>query len=231
MKLYRRDSIGKPGQPADINSAITILSAGNVVTVQKISEVFNHASLTSQITDEIDTTVRYTEESLRECANLNRLGDTDWRLVYGLPLSLRQQREIIGTEPKSQTCFFYEIDWWLGEAENSWANSKPVAGYYLIDFKGRFNKHPTNWENQGLRISRMGGAYTRADERVYLQALISMFKPGGKRLYAYHWGRIKDSKGYRVSVGIFGSGGLLVGNENPESFNGLDACVALKFQF
>src|SRR5690606_11996359 len=113
------------------------------------------------------------------------------------PLSLREQRDIIGVNTDSQP-YFFKNDWWLGEAEDTWAKSQPEAGYYLIDFKGRFKS--SNWNDQNARIADMGAQFERADERVFAQALVSIFKTHGERLHTgtVHWGRIEDSDGDRV---------------------------------
>lgn len=215
--------------PLDIDGVITILGADKVVTAQQAYEAFNRAYLADQAVEAISHSIRYTEETLRECAVLNRSGQSDWRMVYALPLSLRQQREVIGVDRESQPCF-YNNDWWLGEAEDAWAKSQPEAGYYLIDMKGRFNR--TNWNDQNTRIAEMGEQYERADERVFAQALVSIFKTHGERLHSgtYHWGRIEDSDGYRVCVGFFAAGGLHVSFHPSLRRDPLYVCVSRKFQ-
>lgn len=216
--------------PLDIDGAITILGESKVVTAQQAYKAFGRTYLADQATEAVSHSIRYTEETLRECAVLNRSGQADWRLVYGLPFSLRQQREVIGVDTSNQPCF-YSNDWWLGDKEDAWAKSQPEAGYYLIDFKGRFNR--TNWNDQNVRISEMGDAYEIADERVFSQALISIFKTHEERLHTgtYHWGRIEDSVGDRVFVGGFDYGGLRVYGVRPSGDGGdLCVCVARKFQ-
>lgn len=215
--------------PLDIDGVITILGAEKVVTMQQASDAFNFASLAAVAKGEVAIMIRYTEETLRECAVLNRSGQADWRMIYALPLSLRQQREVIGVDKANQPCF-YDNDWWLNDKEDAWAKFQPEAGYVLIDFKGRFNR--TNWNDQNSRISEMGEQYERADERVFAQALVSIFKTHEERLHlgTYHWGRIEDSGGDRVFVGRFASDGLLVYNDHPFlGDGGLFVCVARKF--
>jgi hypothetical protein len=77
---------------------------------------------------------------------------------------LRQQRKIIGVDLDSQPRFG-DHTWWLNKADDPWAKSQPEAGYYLVDFRGRFNR--TNWNDQNSRITEMGEQYERADERVF----------------------------------------------------------------
>jgi len=214
----------------DIDDVVTILGADKVVTMQQAVGAFNFESLAAAAKGEVDTSIRYNMETLRECAVLNRYNQRDWRMVYGLPLSLREQRENGGTDRENQS-FFYDSDWWLGDKEDGRAKSQPEAGYYLIDFKRRFEG--TNWNDQNTRITEMGDAYERADVRVFAQALISIFKTHGERLHSgtYHGGRIKDSDGYLV-VGFFDSDGISVHSFRPSGVAVyLVVCVARKFDF
>jgi hypothetical protein len=174
--------------------------------------------------------IRYFEDTFRKCAEMNQSGQSDYYLIYQLPLSFREQRDIIGVDRNVQPCFFPN-EWWLGDKyEDGWAKSPPEAGYVLIDMKGRFNN--TSWSDQNIRIAQMGEQYKRADERVFTQALISIFKTYGQRLHTwtYHWGRIKESEGYRVFVGGFDHSGLNVNNSHPScGDDNLFACVSRKF--
>lgn len=210
----------------DLRTSIAVLGDTKVITRDQAHIAFNQPESNDQVM------IRYFEDTVRKCAVMNRKG-ADWRLLYGLPLSFRDQHDIIGVDRDNQPCFndAYE-DWWLSDKEAVWAKSQPEAGYVLIDMKGRFNR--TNWNDQNTRISEMGDAYERADERVLSQALISTFKTHGQRLHevTYHWGRIEDSDGFRVCVGGFSSGGLGVNDVRPSGgFGGLFACVSHKFDF
>jgi hypothetical protein len=217
----------------DIDHVIAILDAGKVVTYEQACEAFGR--------DKNDfPVIRYTEETLRECATQNHSGQADWRFVYVHSLSLREQRKFIGTNLQNQPCFhndsmFFGGDWWVGpdwyDPENKWATSQPEAGYYLIDMQGRFNS--TNWHDQDVLISKMGDVYERADERVLSQALISIFKIYGERLHTgtYHWGWMEDSGGFRVWVGYFVADGLHIGHMHPDDVSEhLFVCVVRKFQ-
>ncbi|MBX4186729.1 MAG: hypothetical protein KW802_00490 [Candidatus Doudnabacteria bacterium] len=213
----------------DISEAVAILSESKVVTAQQACEAFDRAYL-AKASHAFSHSIPYSRDIILECGVLNRAGKADWRLVYALPFSLRQQREIVGVDRNNQH-YIYGNDWWLNDKEDAWATSQPEAGYYLIDFKGRFNR--TNWNDQNVRISEMGDAYERADERVFAQSLISIFKTHDERLHegTYHWGRMEASDGSRVFVGDFDSGGLLVGHARPsDDDDRLFVGVARKFQ-
>lgn len=210
-----------------ITDAMAILGSKKVITAVQAHQTFR---ITLSLPHNPVWT-RYTEQTLRECAVLNKSGQSDWRLVYGLPLSLREQRKIIGTDTNIKPCF-YSNDWWMDEKEDTWAKSTPTAGYYLIDFKGRFNNN--TWLGQENQIAQLGDAFERTDERVFTQALIALNKILDPRLYAEtnHWGRIEDSVGHRITVGnvypgCFGFFSEPVLNYTDRMF----VCVSRKFDF
>ena len=214
--------------PLNIDGVIGILGENKVITAQQAYTAFKRTFVADQAVDAVRHLIRYSEETLRECAVLNRFGDRDWRLVYGIPFSLRQQREIVGVDMTNQPCF-YDNDWWLDERQEEWATSQPTAGYYLIDFKCRFEH--THWLDQENRIFEMGDVYERADERVFSQALISIFQTHNERLHerTYHWGRMETVDRVRVFVGHFGSTGIEVtGGSTTSDNNG--CCIARKFE-
>lgn len=214
----------------DLRTSIAVLGETKVITRDQAHTAFNQPESNDHVM------IRYFEDSVRKCAEMNAMGQ-DFRLVYGLPLSFREQRQIIGVNPNRQPCFNSDDHWWLGYKEDAWAKSQPEAGYYLIDFKGQFNR--TNWNDQNDRIIEMGEQYERADERVFSQSLISIFKTHGQRLHkeTCHWGLLEDSKGYRVCAGFFGFYGLWVVSGHPSRASdsiGRDSllvCVSLKFDF
>ena len=202
--------------------AIELLGAGKVVSCEQ------HCTAFGQEVPHGTLVVCPTLEQLQQAAEENKSGNTDWRVVYVSALSFPQQRQIVGTDSDNQPCF-YDQDWYLEDSEKAWANGKPEAGYYLVDFKGRWNS--TNWQGQEDKITALGEDYERADERVFSQGLLSIFKISGQRLFEndYHWGRTLGSDGDRVFVGLFDSGGLVVGHVHPSrSYSILWVCVARK---
>lgn len=216
-----------PQEQIDLERAIGILGSDRVVTAEQACAAFN------QPVPEGDIPIRYYSETLYAAAQQNSQGFTDWRLVYIMPLSIREQRDIIGDSDQPR---FYDQDWYQNKSEDGWANDKPVEGYQLIDFKGRFGE--TKWADQDTEIAKLGSIYERADEFAVSQAVISNFKASGdkeERLLedVYHWGRREGSDGYRVHVGDFDSDGLGVSCGNPswDDVGRLVVCVGRKFDY
>ncbi len=177
--------------------------------------------------------IRYSEATLRECAEQNRSAGTDWRLVYVFGLSFREQRQMKGIDIKRQPCF-YGLDWndwWLKKEEDEWATPKPEPGYYLIDFNGRWGE--TSWNDQETEIRKLGSDYERTHEAVVSESILSIYQTTQERLLEnwYHWGRNLDSCGLRVSVGGFVHVGLSVRGFRPGWAGGgwLRVCVSRKF--
>lgn len=180
--------------------AISILGKKQVVTAEQASRAWGN-----QVSQNV--VIPYSEEDLRLAAKQNRTGKTKWHLVYCNGLSLREQREIIGTDQSHQPCF-YNNDWWLNEKEDKWAKLSPSSDYYLLDFQGRFANQ--TWQEQEKAINKLGGE--RANEAVVAEAVFSIFKTYNKRLSEdwYHWGSFLTSDGYRVHVGLFDYNGFNV---------------------
>jgi len=214
--------------PLGIVDALIALGDRRLVTYEQVCEAFGR--------DKGDAVppIRYTKETLGKCAVLNRSSRAGWRMVYALPLSFREQRDITGVDCQNLP-YFDDTDgndWWLDSMEDEWAKSQPEAGYYLIDFRGRFNR--TSWNEQNERIAKMGGQFERADERVFSQALVSIFKTHKEQLClgTRHWGRIADTFGYRVSVGFSTLGGLRIDGNHPfYSDDDRFVCISRKWDF
>lgn len=204
--------------------AVNILGSGKVLTAEQ-------AAKAQQMPVPQNVTIRYTKETLRECAKANAENGTDWRLVYLFGFSLRNERQKFGINTKSQPCFHKDSTWWLEKSEDAWATEKPDSGYYLIDFMGRFSR--TSWINQEAAIEKLGNEFERANERAVAEAIISIFQTTGERLLEdwWHWGRSLDSDGGRVDVS-FPPAGLSVSDNRPDwgDNDWLRVCVARKFQ-
>lgn len=203
---------------------VNIFGAGKVLTAEQASRAWNMPVPPS-------TRIRYTEARLRQCAEENRTRGTDWRLAYATGFSLREQREKVGADKACQPCY-YANTWWLDSKEDEWANEKPEAGYYLIDFNGRWGS--TSWQKQGEEITKLGPEFERAHEAVVSEFALSFFKVTGERLLEtwWHWGRALSSGGYRVVVGHFDADGGDVYHCHPvwDDFSNLRVCLSLKFQ-
>ncbi|MBI5765742.1 hypothetical protein HZA71_00765, partial [Candidatus Falkowbacteria bacterium] len=107
--------------------AIEILGPNNVITADAEARAWNREVVMS------DAPVRYTEATLLQAAEENKTGQADWRLVFVGENSLRNMREIIGTDRKKQPCFHKDSTWWLGVSEDAWAAKQSQVGYYLVD--------------------------------------------------------------------------------------------------
>lgn len=155
-----------------------------------------------------DIPVRYSEKTLRQCAEENKLGIADWRIIYYLGQSLREQREKRSIDQKCQPCF-YSNDWWLKSEEDNWATKKMEAGYYLINFVGQCSN--MTWDQQETEIAKLGDKYERCHEAIFSEAILTIFMVNnGERIAEkwYHWGVSVASIGILVCVGILGAGGL-----------------------
>lgn len=184
-----------------------------------------------------NTQLRYSEQTIQECIEDNQRNGADWRLIYALGLSLREQRNIQGTDTDNQPCF-YDNGWWLdGEKQNCekksipyWAAQSAEPGYYLLNFNGQFGDKI--WQKQNELIAQLGPNFTRAPETIVAEACLSTFLLTNERLLKnwYHWGSFLGSGRGRVGVGEFGSGGFGVRSVSPiysDSF--LRVVLARKF--
>lgn len=205
-----------------IDKAISIIGVNRVITAAQARKVFNLDDDTPSL---FETSVSYTEETLSECATENERKEARWRLVYTLPLSFREQYDRIGTDKDRRGELYFSAPtdyivghcWWLGESEASWVGSKPLAGYHLIDMQGVLQSR-TNWHQKTDAIALLGEQFECVDERVFLQALASLFKihPGEwAHVSRWHWGRLETSSGERVYVGLNGDGQLTVNSSDP----------------
>lgn len=164
---------------------------------------------------------------IRKCAEQNKAGEHQWMLGYASALSFVSQRSILGVNRDCQPCYLRAIGWFLEPEEQAWAESIPEAGYYLLDMMPRWDK--TGWKEQEVNIAGLGRDFVRADERVFSQIILANLKVTGQRLFqnVFHWGRILNTKGCRVSVGL-DPGGLIVTQDSPQlcKREGLFVCVA-----
>jgi hypothetical protein len=185
--------------------------------------------------------IRYREQTLREAAESNKKGETDFRLVY-FPgdMSLISQREIRGLDSKKPPYFNSGNDWWLMNEEKAcsekqmtyWPKISSPAGFYLFDFKPRFAS--MNWQAQETEISKFGGQYERAPEDVFLFAVQSIYMLTGNNVTStwWHWGKTGVSDGSRVSVEVCDDGKAIVCSDHPDfSDSALCVCVSWKFDF
>lgn len=195
--------------PITEERAIAILGEAKVVTLGEVTQKWGKAPSETP-------SVPFSEEVLGQCAKANGAGDADWRLVYVLGLSLREQRAIRGADRAKQPCFWTNT-WWLEKAEDSWAIKRVEAGYRLLNFQFQFTN--LDWKEQGKAIAKLGRNYERAEEQAIVETILSVFMVTGERLLEtiYHWGHSRVSVGCRVVVGDFHSDGLSVAYDWPDS--------------
>ncbi len=201
--------------------AVAILGQGNVLTQ-------------AQAKGEVEFPIRYSEDTLRACANENEEESCDWRLVYLRGNSLREERNRVGVNAERQPCF-YNNNWRLGGWIGRWLKEVPEKferGYYLIDFNGRFGR--TSWPQQEKAIRKRGPQFQRAHEAMVTEAALRIFEATRVRLLSwyYHWGHSVDFLSNRVYVGFFLAEGWFV-DYAAARWDGNDllrVCLARKFE-
>ena len=115
---------------------------------------------------------------------------------------------------------FYNQSWYLTEA---FAKDRPDAGLYEIDF-GEETKYKTFGEQcQGLEKG-----FEVAHPAVIIEAVLQHYAKTKEYLLHDYWIRtpLLASDGYRVSVGYFDSGSLLVSNDWYDYRSGLVAVAS-----
>jgi hypothetical protein len=136
--------------------------------------------------------VRYTEETLTKVVE-----DPAWCLYYDPGFSLRDNREIIGTDPSRQTCHRLDNDWWYREREDYWAKKREEPGYHLVRMEGVFQlSNPAqDWEWQEVQIKQMGELFQRAPTRVIVNACVSFFLLNNEKYFVNYsvFGPERDS--------------------------------------
>jgi hypothetical protein len=205
--------------------ATEILGQGKVLGFRDVCRVQKAA------VPEIEPTMPFSEDVLRECAEANAQG-ANWRLAYVTGYSLRQEREVMGWNREKQPCFDPDWTWWLENTQDTWATQSVESGYRLFDFTKRFA--PTLWSDQGAAIAKLGENFERAEEQAVTEVCFSNFllSPHKERLMSnwYHWGRLQAALGDCVFVGDFDRNGFHVyyyWGGNPRDLLGL--VLARKF--
>jgi hypothetical protein len=146
----------------------------------------------------------YMGEELQECQIANRVGQSDWRLVYCEGLSLRAQWERYGLDFFSP---FMEEDLLAAPAEYPWIEDGQDPGYRLIDFNGRWGM--MGWETQEKRIGEMGPLFARAPETLILEAVYGFSQATGDSCLLPDWYHM----GLMHGVGICARIGCIVGDD------------------
>lgn len=207
----------------DLAGALALLGQTSLVTHEQNSTTFGQPSPKGQIV------ACPNMAQIQECAAQNKAGTHKWVLAYGSTQSFRSQHSTLGTDKTHKPNYYPGVDWFLKPNYKEVGDSKPEAGYYLLDMTPRWNL--TNWQQQEENIAALGEDYERADERIFSQVVLAHQEATGQRLFndKWHWGRILVSDGCRVCVRL-SSDGLDV-NDGPPSYGGGDdlcVCVARK---
>ncbi len=225
LQAFLEKKVADAQEHTILEQAINILGYAKVITAEEAVKTWDR-----EVPKDRD--IRYSEATLRVCAEQNKTG-ADWRLVCIHGLSLREQRDKRRTDQSNQSCFFYTNAWWLEGNEDEWATYKPQAGYYLINFCGQFAN--MNWKTQEAEIAKLGKDYERCHEAVFSEAILTNYMVNnGERIAEdwWHWGVSLSSNGYRVSVGHLNTNGLIVSDSwlGYSALN-LRVCVYRKFDY
>jgi len=193
--------------------AVEILGPGKVLGYRDVCRV-QKAKL-----PDVEPTMSFSEDVLRECAKANAEGTANWRLAYVTGHSLRQEYEVMGWNRKKQPCFDPDLTWWLDKAQDSWATRTIKPGYRLLDFTKRFPSVSKGWQAQSDEIAKLGPNYERAEEQAVTEVCFSNFllSPNKERLLPnwYHWGKLQTADGFYVYVGSLLEDGFFVWFFNP----------------
>lgn len=153
-----------------------------------------------------DIPIRYSEKTLSQVAEENRLGQADWRLIYCYDISLSEQFKLTN----SRTSFFdeldlspeyrdspgFELDYVFMDKNCGTGRRKsykPLRGYYLINFQPQFTN--MSYYEQCRAISNIGPGFERCHETILAQAVLSIFIATGERMlqYCVHLGYLYES--------------------------------------
>jgi len=151
--------------------------------------------------------IRYSKATLRKAAKENKNKKADWRLIYIDGLSLYEQYK------RKSRLFRKFVTWWLEFKHDKWGKFKPIAGYYLINFRGQFGK--MKYEDQEQEISRLGSKYKSCQEAVFIEAILTISLINKEKI-AGNWGHrgglVYD--GEQVIVGYNGETGIGIHSVN-----------------
>ncbi len=196
---------------------ISLSLAKKILGRRKIITVVNFNKIWRDVFP--DFPIRYTEEDLREAALRNEQGD-DWRLIFYGGGSIAQLRGVFGIDPASQPCFDNNnFDWYLREEEADWAKKGARAGYYLINFRGKFKGF--NHDHQEKHLKEQYFELERTSPQIFTEAIFSIFILTGEEIASSwrHWSSVKAANGLFVNVGPLNFGGYKVSVEYPSIAN------------
>ena len=228
--LEHRNPFPQSPEERCANSALAtwILGGGKVVVAVDVATVWK--------SEVIIAPVRYKESTLRQAAEENKFGQADWRLVFCLGNSLRYQREIRGTDtdPAKQPCFNKNNAWWK---EENFAARQNQAGYYLIDFKGRWQD--LTWHVQERELQSLGPQYERTDPAIFSEAILTICMIGRENVCMigrenvvenwYYWSGQVNFEGHFIYIGLDVGGLRINAFRGGYSGSNLRVCLCRKF--
>jgi len=221
-----------PELPMSLRGGKKILGSRRVIGANLSIRVWSKSGVSCGFSQDA-LAIRYKAETLIESARQNQEEGTNWRLMFVSGLSLRQQRQIRGTDREKQPCFWKESTWWLNGKEDFWAASANQPGYYLIDFKGRWGG--LTWDAQEVELAKLGSQFERVNPHVFGEAILTNFLVNNQERLAenwYHWSGVADSCGIFVYVGDLDVGALFVfGSGRGNYSSDLRVCLFRKFDF
>lgn len=152
------------------------------------------------------------EIKIRAKENHRKKDLMDWRLVYGVGMSIWKQFEIRGDDPRFQPAFCESNTLWRKPCEDYWTKEPFVSGYYLINFKMLFKNFKV--KTQDLLVSELGKTHTAIAPQLLSETLFSIYMLTGERLLEreLHSAPVVDSYGCHVKIGYNDSNGLTIGS-------------------
>lgn len=184
--------------------------AADILGRDKVAGYRDAVRVWDGVINENEPTMPFSKEAFEECAEENKRGAADWRLVWINGFSLRRQEEIRGRNRKQQPCFDPDYTWWLETEQDFWATQSISVGYQLLDLKKNFSNLICQKEDE--EIAKLGKGFERAEEQAVSEACFTFYLISGKKERLLknwcHRGRLQDSDGDRVSVGDFDSDGF-----------------------
>lgn len=174
-----------------IYGCVNMFGAEHVITAKQAASVWN-------LEIPAKPAIHYAAKDLHQAAMENRAKKADWHLVYCHGLSLREQQERLGIDKNSKPYFFPDLSD-IDANTDRWVTDKPPAGYYLLDFSGKFPN--MSWYDQRNAIDKLDGM-ERAHEAVVAEAMASILKVHNQQPFKnwHHWGRYRTSANCYIQI-------------------------------
>ncbi|MCX6739805.1 MAG: hypothetical protein NTZ49_01085 [Candidatus Parcubacteria bacterium] len=174
---------------------ITVGAAKSILSKTKVV-ADNHLSL-----------LRYSKETLEDCARQNEELCHDWRLVYVNGFSVSQLVDFFPHLFENSAGKIIGLS-----QEHSWFDLQLEKDYYLIDFSGKLGF--LDWRSQQRELDKYAQVIGRCPDQVFCEALITIFRSSGEKLAREwsHWGMLRTANRTFIEIGPFGPNGICVNN-------------------